>query len=372
MADIRIDNLYKHFGKQAVLRNVSLNIADGEFFVVVGPSGCGKSTLLRIVAGLEQLSSGEIRIGGRLVNKLAPGRRNAAMVFQNYALLPHLTVFENIAFGMCIRREPRDEIRRRVAEAARILELDPFLQKRPAQLSGGQCQRVALGRALVRQPDVFLFDEPLSNLDARLRGDMRAELLRLHARFPATTLYVTHDQIEAMTLGDRICVIKEGAIQQIAGADEIYNSPANQFVAAFFGAPPMNIVSGRLSGSGGAFRLSLGGTAPMNLWIKFPDLPDALTDLPVAVGMRPEKIRAGVGRAPDDLAIRGTVELAEMTGADAHVHFRWQDLRLSARLDAARLPAPGTTMDLWFSQSDMHFFKDDGWRLRALNNRKGK
>ncbi len=326
--------------------------------------------LLRIVAGLEQVSSGEIRIGGRLVNRLAPGRRNAAMVFQSYALLPHLKVFENIAFGMRIRREPRDEIRRRVAEAARILELEPFLQKRPAQLSGGQCQRVALGRALVRNPDVFLFDEPLSNLDARLRGGMRAELLRLHARFPATTLYVTHDQIEAMTLGDRICVIKEGTIQQIAGADEIYNSPANQFVAAFFGAPPMNIVPGRLSGSGCAFRLSLGVAAPVNLRIKFPDLRDEISAMPVSAGVRPEKIRAGAGRGPDDITLRGTVELAEMTGADAHVHFRWHDQRLSARLDAARPPAPGTIMDFWFSPIDMHFFKDDGWRLRVERNKK--
>ncbi len=365
MADIRIDSLWKRFGKQTVLRDVSLHIADGEFFVVVGPSGCGKSTLLRIVAGLEQVSSGKIRIGGRLVNRLPPGRRNAAMVFQSYALLPHLTVFENIAFGMRIRRVPRDEIRRRVAEAARILELEAFLEKRPAQLSGGQCQRVALGRALVRRPDVFLFDEPLSNLDARLRGDMRAELLRLHARFPATTLYVTHDQIEAMTLGDRICVIKDGAIQQIARADEIYNAPANLFVAAFFGAPPMNIIRGRLSGAGGAFQFAWGASPPAPLRINFPDLPRDLPEMPAAVGVRPEKICAGGGPGPDAFALRGTVELVEMTGADAHVHFRWQNQRLAARLTAEQQPAPGAVMDFHCTRQALHFFGEDGRRIRA-------
>jgi sn-glycerol 3-phosphate transport system ATP-binding protein len=248
MAEVRISGIRKSFGDVAVLHGIDTTIADGEFMVLLGPSGCGKSTLLRIVAGLEQQSGGDVSIGGRLVNEVEPKDRNIAMVFQNYALYPHLSVYDNMAYGLRVRGTPKPEIERRVQEAARILELGALLQRKPRQLSGGQRQRVAMGRAIVRDPQVFLFDEPLSNLDAKLRVQMRIEIKRLHQTIRTTSIYVTHDQVEAMTLADRLIVMNAGNAEQIGAPLAVYERPASVFVAGFIGAPAMNLLRARVEG----------------------------------------------------------------------------------------------------------------------------
>src|SRR5262245_37140059 len=252
MAQVQLEQVSKVYpGGVAAVREVTLDIADGEFVALVGPSGCGKTTTLRMIAGLEDVSAGSIRIGGRVVNKVHPKDRDIAMVFQNYALYPHMTVYENMAFGLKLRKMPKDEIDRRVREAAEILNLGHLLERRPKALSGGQRQRVAVGRAIVRKPHVFLFDEPLSNLDAKLRVQMRVELKRLHDRLQTTMVYVTHDQVEAMTMGDRICVMKDGDVQQVAPPLELYHNPVNKFVAGFIGNPPMNFADVKVESKGG-------------------------------------------------------------------------------------------------------------------------
>ncbi|MCX7847152.1 MAG: sn-glycerol-3-phosphate ABC transporter ATP-binding protein UgpC, partial [bacterium] len=251
MADVRLVNVKKVYeGNVVAVDNFNLEIKDKEFVVLVGPSGCGKSTTLRMVAGLEEITEGEIWIGDRLVNDVPPKDRDIAMVFQNYALYPHMTVYKNMAFGLMLRKYPKKEIHERVMEAARILGLEEYLNRKPKQLSGGQRQRVAVGRAIVRKPKVFLFDEPLSNLDAKMRVQMRTEISKLHARLQTTMIYVTHDQVEAMTMGDRIVVMKDGYIQQVADPITLYNQPANKFVAGFIGTPPMNFISGRIEREG--------------------------------------------------------------------------------------------------------------------------
>src|ERR687890_2403675 len=249
MADIEMRNIVKQYGDgYPAVNDVSLDIADGEFMILVGPSGCGKSTLLRMIVGLEDITSGDMLIGGKRVNDLAPRDRNLSMVFQNYALYPHMTVYENIAFPLRLAKVPDDEVRRRVTEASDVLELKEHLERKPANLSGGQRQRVAMGRAIVRQAEAFLFDEPLSNLDAKLRGQMRTEISRLQRRLGITTVYVTHDQTEAMTLGDRVAVLKKGVLQQVASPRELYDQPVNLFVAGFIGSPPMNFVPAQVRG----------------------------------------------------------------------------------------------------------------------------
>jgi sn-glycerol 3-phosphate transport system ATP-binding protein len=259
------------------LNGLDLTIADGEFLILVGPSGCGKSTALRLLAGLDKPTSGEIRIGGRVVNNLGPGQRDIAMVFQNYALYPHMSVYRNLAYGLRQRRTPRAEVERRIRETAALLQIDELLDRKPGQLSGGQRQRVAMGRALVRQPQAFLLDEPLSNLDAKLRNQVRGDLKRLHREVPVTSIYVTHDQVEAMTLGDRLCVMAGGEVQQIGTTDDIYNRPANTFVAAFMGSPPMNLIPAVIrSGT-----MHVGGVA-----VTAVPSPDG----PVTVGARPEHL----------------------------------------------------------------------------------
>ena len=264
MADVSVRDAYKSYGKIEVLHGLNFDIADGEFVVIVGPSGCGKSTLLRMVAGLEVITSGSIAIGGEVVDDLEPKDRNIAMVFQNYALYPHMSVYRNMSYALRISRTPKEEIDRRVQEAARILQLEDLLDRRPGQLSGGQRQRVAMGRAIVREPAVFLFDEPLSNLDAKLRVQMRIEIRRLHDNLGATSIYVTHDQIEAMTLADRLIVMNSGNAEQIGAPLEVYESPATAFVAGFIGSPPMNFLSGRVSDDGSAVTLSQGQTVPVS------------------------------------------------------------------------------------------------------------
>ena len=247
LAEIEFRDVTRSYpGGVTALKGLNLTVADGEFLILVGPSGCGKSTALRLLAGLDKPSSGEIRIGGTVVNDLGPGQRDIAMVFQNYALYPHMTVYRNLAYGLKQRKTPRAEIDRRVRETAELLEIGGLLDRKPGQLSGGQRQRVAMGRALVREPQAFLLDEPLSNLDAKLRNQVRGDLKRLHREVPVTSLYVTHDQVEAMTLGDRLCVMAGGEVQQIGTTDEVYNHPANTFVAAFMGSPPMNLMPGEV------------------------------------------------------------------------------------------------------------------------------
>jgi multiple sugar transport system ATP-binding protein len=326
MATVTLDGLTKVYenGVRAV-SDLSVEIEDGEFLVLVGPSGCGKSTALRMIAGLEEISAGTLCIGDRVVNHLTPKDRDIAMVFQNYALYPHMTVYDNIGFALKLARVPKAEVARRVREAARILELEPHLDRKPAQLSGGQRQRVAMGRAIVRQPEAFLMDEPLSNLDAKLRIQMRAEISRLQRQLGTTTVYVTHDQVEAMTMGDRVAVLRDGVLQQIDGPAELYEHPTNVFVAGFIGAPSMNLydaVLDDLSDDGAIVRLGSQVLAiPGSVVAQRPALRDR-AGAHLVVGIRPEDIgdAAQQPEHPSDRRLRGVVELVEVLGSDLHVH----------------------------------------------------
>jgi multiple sugar transport system ATP-binding protein len=314
-----VDKMYEN-GFHAV-HKLSLDVADGEFLVLVGPSGCGKSTALRMIAGLETISSGELRIGGKVVNDLEPKDRDIAMVFQSYALYPHLTVRDNIAFALRLRKMPKQEINERVEKAARILELTENLDRKPAHLSGGQRQRVAMGRAIVRQPQAFLMDEPLSNLDAKLRVQMRAELSKLQHTLNVTTLYVTHDQIEAMTMGDRVAVLSRGVLQQVGTPQDLYDRPENLFVGAFIGSPQMNLLEATLSKSGDATTLTAGSntlTVPASVLASRPALADYYDGRQLAVGIRPEHLHLAADGAPDTIA--GVVEVREGLGNEVILH----------------------------------------------------
>jgi ABC-type sugar transport system ATPase subunit len=311
MGAISIRDVFKRYGKgpgaNLVIHGVNAEVADGEFVVIVGPSGCGKSTLLRMVAGLEEISGGEIAIGGRVVNNTEPSERDIAMVFQNYALYPHMSVFDNMAYGLKIKKVPVAEIKTRVDKAARILELGTLLQRKPRELSGGQRQRVAMGRAIVRQPQVFLFDEPLSNLDAALRVQMRLELSRLHKELRTTMIYVTHDQVEAMTLGQRIAVFNQGRIEQVGTPLQLYDAPANRFVAGFLGSPKMNFIRCKALAAGGSLKLHFDDGFSAELpW----RLAQALPGIETMLGLRPERLRmTSVGAG-----MRGRIELVENLG----------------------------------------------------------
>ncbi len=311
MAKICIDNVRKSYGSLEVLKGFSLDVNDGEFVVLVGPSGCGKSTMLKILAGLDDASSGQILIGDREVTDVAPGDRDVAMVFQNYALYPHLSVAKNMGFGLKMRGMPRAEIDRRVLDAAKILDVEHLLQRRPKQLSGGQRQRVALGRAIVREPQAFLMDEPLSNLDAKLRVHMRAEIGALHKRLGVTTIYVTHDQIEAMTMADRIVIMRDGAIQQIADPDTMFQHPANLFVAGFIGSPGMNFMRSPVTmGASGPLLRLFGQDVPVNRPI------ERFAGKEVIVGLRPEHFTAGRGKVSFTIAPR----LIESLGSEKYLY----------------------------------------------------
>jgi len=338
MATVSLENLRKSYGKTAVIHGVDIDIADGEFIVIVGPSGCGKSTLLRMVAGLETVTAGEVRINDRRVNDIEPMDRDIAMVFQNYALYPHMSVFDNMAYGLKIAKVPSDEIARRVATAAEILQLEPYLKRKPRELSGGQRQRVAMGRAIVRKPAVFLFDEPLSNLDAKLRVQMRLEIKTLQRELGVTSLYVTHDQVEAMTLADRMIVMNSGVADQIGKPLEVYSDPETEFVAGFIGSPPTNFLD--------AARLGKNG------------LPGG------KLGIRPEHIRL-VPQTDTDLG--GTVIYAEPLGAETLVHMKLLDGEdITVRQDGALpLPAEGETCGLTWDAADEMLFDADGKRHRA-------
>ena len=305
MADVSIRNVEKAFGSTQILHGVSVDVDDGEFVILVGPSGCGKSTLLRMIAGLENVSRGEIAIGGRVVNDVPPRERDIAMVFQNYALYPHMTVFDNMAFSMTLAKAPKALMEQEVGRAAKILGLEELLQRFPRQLSGGQRQRVAMGRAIVRNPQVFLFDEPLSNLDAKLRVQMRSEIKELHQRLKVTTVYVTHDQIEAMTMADKIVVMNGGNIEQIGAPLELYDRPANVFVAGFIGSPAMNILKGTVSN--GSLRTDDGTDWPLPTTLK------SAKEGPAVYGVRPEHLRIESGGIP------ATVQVVEPTGSETQV-----------------------------------------------------
>ena len=334
MGAISIRGVAKQYGSGAkanvVIHGVNAEIADGEFVVIVGPSGCGKSTLLRMVAGLEEITGGEIDIGGRVVNELEPSERDIAMVFQNYALYPHMSVYDNMAYGLKIAKLPKAEIDTRVAKAAKILELSPLLERKPRQLSGGPRQRVAMGRAIVREPAVFLFDEPLSNLDAKLRVQMRFEIQKLHRRLSTTSLYVTHDQVEAMTLAQRMIVMNAGRAEQIGTPMQVYEDPQTLFVAGFIGSPAMNIMPGK-AGADGSIALEHGGTVHASrLRVE--------AGRAVSVGIRPEHLR------PCEIAqafLTGPVEMVEQLGADTLVHIGHGKEAIIARLPQGAQPAVG-------------------------------
>jgi multiple sugar transport system ATP-binding protein len=365
MADIVIKHLVKRFGKVEAVSDVSLRIADGEFLVLLGPSGCGKSTILRAVAGLEDADSGEIVIGGRLVNFIDPVKRNVAMVFQNYALYPHMTVFKNIAFSLTIAKKPKTEIDAAVRRAAGILALDELLERYPGQLSGGQRQRVALARAIVREPDAFLMDEPLSNLDAQLRIQTRLELIQLHARLGITTMYVTHDQVEAMTMGHRIAVMSEGVLQQIGTPQDVYRRPANVFVATFLGAPPMNLIDGALESVDGGWRFR-GQEADVPLSTEVLSTPELEHEIEarseVKLGLRPEHIRIG---APGEAGgIPGLVRFLEPVGSDLYLTVEAGGTTVQVRTDPDSSAQPDDNVTLHFEASRVHVFGADGHNLR--------
>jgi multiple sugar transport system ATP-binding protein len=367
MATVQLEGVRKVYenGKVAVA-GADLTVADGELLVLVGPSGCGKTTLLRAIAGLETVTSGTIRIDGRVVNDLAPRARDIAMVFQSYALYPHMTVAENLAFGLKLRGLPRAEIAQRVTDAAGMLGLSELLDARPRRLSGGQRQRVALGRALVREPKVFLLDEPLSNLDAKLRAAMRVEIARLHQRLDATMIYVTHDQVEAMTLGQRIVVLNDGEIQQVDTPMRLYDEPANLFVAGFLGSPAMNFFRGRLRADP-EWRLEMAGASlPLGngsapAWIA------GCRDREIVLGLRPEHLQPASDNAATPLAqFDATIEVIEPVGNEIFLNLRFGDVALVARITPRMLPETGTRTRTEFDPSRLHVFDaNSGRRIDA-------
>ncbi len=349
MANLELRTVSKSWngGKTQVIQPLDLQVADGEFIVLVGPSGCGKSTLLRLVAGLERVSAGSIHIGGGDVTALEPKARGIAMVFQNYALYPHMSVAENLAWGLKIAGLGRAEIATRVKEAARILELDGLLERRPRELSGGQRQRVAMGRALVRDPAVFLFDEPLSNLDAKLRVQMRLELQQLHQRLATTSLYVTHDQVEAMTLAQRVVVMQAGVVEQLGTPVEVYERPATRFVASFIGSPAMNLRDGQVDAAGSHCDVPGGLRLPLGPGYRH------LAGRPVCLGIRPEHLQPC---SDPEQGLPLVVRTLEILGADNLAHGRWGEQGLVVRLPHQQRPAPGHVLQLRAPQEHLHLF----------------
>ncbi|MCB0719528.1 MAG: sn-glycerol-3-phosphate ABC transporter ATP-binding protein UgpC [Bacteroidetes bacterium] len=355
MASVKLDKVRKVYDNGfTAVEGADINVADGEFVVLVGPSGCGKSTTLRMIAGLESISSGTLHIGDRLVNDVPPKDRDIAMVFQNYALYPHMSVFDNMAFGLKLRKFDKSEIRTRVEQAAEILGISSILDRKPKQLSGGQRQRVAVGRAIVRKPQVFLFDEPLSNLDAKLRVQMRTEISKLHRRLGATMIYVTHDQVEAMTMGDRIVVMKDGEIQQIDTPLELYNRPVNQFVAGFIGSPAMNFIPGRIVVDGGVHFRAEGNAFTCAISDSSPSLAK---DTDVVLGIRPENLEVlGSGAKPGFVGVDMLLDVVEPMGNEIVLYARSLEHVVVARVEPQTLPEPGQTIRLGIDSTKIRFF----------------
>ncbi|MDY2847304.1 MAG: sn-glycerol-3-phosphate ABC transporter ATP-binding protein UgpC [Oscillospiraceae bacterium] len=374
MASLSLRSIYKKYpGGVVAVSDVNLEIKDKEFIILVGPSGCGKSTTLRMIAGLEEISEGELYIGDRLVNDVAPKDRDIAMVFQNYALYPHMTVFENMAFGLKLRKVPKDEISRKVEEAARILDISHLLDRKPKALSGGQRQRVALGRAIVREPQVFLLDEPLSNLDAKLRAQMRTEISKLHQKLGTTFIYVTHDQTEAMTMGDRIVVMKDGFIQQVDSPQNLYTNPVNLFVAGFMGSPQMNFIDSVLRKTeDGKFAVEFGSedtktSRGKKYYVEVPEskiteeAEAALNDLvnkEIIAGVRPEDIHDEemfLSAAKTGI-IEADVEITEMMGAETYLYLNCEGISLTARVDPRSTARPQDTIKVAIDANKIHIF----------------
>ena len=363
MASLSLKNVCKVYpnGFEAV-KDFNLEIADKEFIIFVGPSGCGKSTTLRMIAGLEDISSGELKIGDRVVNDVEPKDRDIAMVFQNYALYPHMSVYDNMAFGLKLRKVPKDEIDKMVKEAAKILDLTPLLDRKPKALSGGQRQRVAMGRAIVRNPKVFLMDEPLSNLDAKLRVQMRVEISKLHQRLETTIIYVTHDQTEAMTLGTRIVVMKDGVVQQVDTPQNLYDNPCNKFVAGFIGAPQMNMIDAAVAKSGSQVTLSFGGHTIALPDVKGKRLEEAgYVGKTVTLGIRPEDLHdeeSFLAMSPNSV-IEATIRVYEMLGSEVLLYFDVEDANFTAKVNPRTTARTGDLVKLALDMDKVHIFDKD-------------
>ena len=373
MASLSLRNVYKRYpGGVTAVSDFNLEIKDKEFIILVGPSGCGKTTTLRMVAGLEEITEGEIYIGDRVVNDVAPKDRDIAMVFQNYALYPHMTVFDNMAFGLKLRKTPKEEIKRRVEEAARILDIAHLLERKPKALSGGQRQRVALGRAIVREPKVFLLDEPLSNLDAKLRAQMRTEISKLHLKLGTTFIYVTHDQTEAMTMGTRIVVMKDGLIQQVDTPQTLYLYPCNLFVAGFIGSPQMNFIESKLLKEGDDFYVEFGSEdtktrAGVKYKIKLPaeknakGALDAYVDKELIMGIRPEDVHNEadlIEKYPDGI-VEADVEVTELMGAETYLYMNCEGQAINARVAPTNTAKPGDKIKITIEPGKIHLFDKD-------------
>ncbi|MCD8224512.1 MAG: sn-glycerol-3-phosphate ABC transporter ATP-binding protein UgpC [Clostridiales bacterium] len=364
MASLSLKNVTKKYPNGFVaVKDFNLDIEDQEFIIFVGPSGCGKSTTLRMIAGLEDISDGELMIDGKRVNDVEPKDRDIAMVFQNYALYPHMTVYDNMAFGLKLRKTPKDEIDRKVQDAARILDLTQLLDRKPKALSGGQRQRVAMGRAIVRNPKVFLMDEPLSNLDAKLRGQMRIEISKLHQRLKATIVYVTHDQTEAMTLGTRIVVMKDGVIQQVDSPQNLYDKPCNKFVAGFIGAPQMNLIDATVGKDASGVTLTFGGDHTITLPQEKGKVLEekGYVGKTVTLGIRPENLHdeeAFLASSPQSV-FEATIRVYELLGAEVYLYFDINDTNCTARVDPRTTARPGDTIRLAMDLNKIHVFDKD-------------
>jgi multiple sugar transport system ATP-binding protein len=358
MAEVILENVTKKYGDVVAVKSINLEIKDKEFCVLVGPSGCGKTTSLRMIAGLEEITDGKIYIDGKVVNNLPPKDRDIAMVFQNYALYPHMKVYDNMAFGLKLRKYPKDEIDRRVREAAEILGISHLLNRYPKELSGGQRQRVAVGRAIVRKPKVFLFDEPLSNLDAKLRVQMRAELKKLHERLQSTIIYVTHDQVEAMTLGDKICVMKDGVIQQVDDPIKLYDDPKNKFVAGFIGSPPMNFVPVEIQKEDNEFYVNEGNFV-LILPQKFYSKIENYVNKKMILGIRPEHmydIISFSGQIQKGSVIKLTVDFIELLGSEIYLHLNSGKNNFVVKADPHTNVRPGQLIEIVVNLDKIHLF----------------